>query len=146
MSTTETLREIIKGLKIHYDQQKKWHEETLAAVRGDDLSLNLYQSKAVLEFAVYKDQLYPVLALAEEAGEISALFAKSLRKQGDCSEVDREMLKDELGDVLWNIAAIAWDNEIDLLDIAMHNISKLTTRRENDQIVERSRKGEIVER
>ena len=99
-------------------------------------ALDHYQEKAY-EFAVYKSKHYPYLALAEEAGEVAALAAKSLRKYGDLSAVDRWKLSKELGDVLWQLCAIATDNQLLLSDIADDNIVKLTNRKINGEICER---------
>ena len=47
---------------------------------------------------------YPYLALCEEAGEVAGLFAKRLR-DGEPEDF-RDKLRKELGDVLWQCAAI----------------------------------------
>jgi NTP pyrophosphatase (non-canonical NTP hydrolase) len=96
--------------------------------------------EAAATFAVYPDELYPVLGLAEECGEVSRLYAKLLRgderycektMSGGVVTTDffQENLMKELGDVLWMIAAIATDNDMKLSDIANLNIQKLTGRK-----------------
>ncbi len=100
------------------------------------LSFNEYQLEAY-QFARYKSKHYPYIALGEECGEVQALAAKSLRKYGDLSGVDRFKLAQELGDVLWNIAAIASEKGLDLADIAEDNIDKLDVRRTEVTLVER---------
>ena len=103
------------------------------------MNLNDYQEAAVV-FAAYEDELYPVVALAEEVGEVSRLYAKALR--GDPKYIEKTMsgdgvltdffidnLEKELGDVLWMLAAIAHENDLNLNDIATKNISKLTSRK-----------------
>lgn len=72
-----------------------------------------------------KGNLYPVLGLAEEAGEVVGKVAKAIRKD---KPVDREALKKELGDVLWQLAAVATTFDLDLFDIAVSNIAKLEDR------------------
>lgn len=77
-------------------------------------------------FAAYGDrEEYPVLALAEEAGEVVGKFAKALRKG---VPVDKEAVAKELGDVLWNVAEIATILDLDLEEVAMVNILKLKDR------------------
>lgn len=136
-TTNKVIKELIKGLKTHYDHQVKWHEEVMDKLRGGaDNDFDTYQDKAY-EYVAYENIQYPVMALAEEVGEVSALFAKASRKYGDISRVDRKVLMDELGDVLWNISALAEEFDISLSDIAAYNLGKLSAR---------SRDGEIVER
>ena len=65
---------------------------------------------------------------------MAALFAKAVRAEKPLS---LESLKKELGDVLWNVANIAKLYGIDLEDVAVTNIDKLTERRMNNTIVAR---------
>jgi NTP pyrophosphatase (non-canonical NTP hydrolase) len=95
-------------------------------------SLDTYQEQAA-EFAVYPDgSFYPVFGLGEETGEVLGLFAKAIRKQG---EVDKEKVKKELGDVLWNLSQLAADNGFSLSEIAHSNIAKLSDRAKRDVII-----------
>lgn len=89
-----------------------------------------YQEDAA-EFAIYKDPMYPVLGLAEEAGEVCGKFAKAVRVG---AEVDRADIAKELGDVLWNVAMIANELGLDLDAIAAGNIDKLRVRKKNNTI------------
>jgi NTP pyrophosphatase (non-canonical NTP hydrolase) len=99
------------------------------------VNLNEYQRQAFL-FAVPNAQtpLYLVPALAEEVGEVAALFAKAQRKG---STIDHEELLKELGDVLWNLSALAYIYGFKLEDVAQKNINKLDERRIRGTIVER---------
>lgn len=78
-----------------------------------------FQKKA-MAFAVYEQSIYPFIALAEEAGEVSGKIAKFIRKNnvgfedaiamaaGNKTKLGKELhsaLKDELSDVYWNICA-----------------------------------------
>jgi len=103
------------------------------------MNMNTYQESA-MAFALYEDELYPVVGLAEECGEVSRLYAKVLR--GDVNYVEKTMsgeliltdffnenIKKELGDVLWMVAAIAKENNLKLSDVAECNISKLSGRK-----------------
>ena len=79
--------------------------------------------------------LYPTLGLAGEAGEIAEKVKKMLRDDGgELSEERRDSLILELGDVLWYLAAIARDLDIDLNLIAMRNIQKLERRQSQGKL------------
>lgn len=96
------------------------------------IGFNEYQIEAH-RTAAYGDRvIYPVLALAEEAGEVLGKFAKATRKN---VPVDIEAIKKELGDVLWNVAEIATILDIDLEDVAIGNIEKLRDREDRGVIV-----------
>jgi NTP pyrophosphatase (non-canonical NTP hydrolase) len=96
------------------------------------MTFDEYQTEAH-SFASYGDrEIYPVLALAEEAGEVVGKFAKAIRKGVD---VDIDAIKKELGDVLWNVAEIATILDIDLEEIAIGNIVKLSDREDRGVIV-----------
>lgn len=89
-----------------------------------------YQDTAA-EFAIYKDPMYPVLGLAEEAGEVCGKFAKAVRVG---EPIDRAVLCKELGDVLWNVAMIANEHGLALGEIALVNICKLKDRQQRNVI------------
>ena len=99
-----------------------------------------YQKKAY-EFKKYSDSIYPVIALGEETGEVQGLVAKAIRKHSSMYRLDRDSLKSELGDVLWNLAAVCSEFGMSLNDIAEDNIAKLDHRQDTGQIVERSVDG-----
>lgn len=88
-----------------------------------------YQEEAV-RFAIYKDRvIYPTLGLASEAGEVCGKVKKILRdSQGYFSPEDKLKIKAELGDVLWYIAAICSDLDLDMSSVANDNIAKLQDR------------------
>jgi NTP pyrophosphatase (non-canonical NTP hydrolase) len=60
-----------------------------------------------------------------EAAEVLELHEKGVRKE---IAVDKEKVKDELGDVLWYLAAVANAYDLSLNDIMETNIEKLNTR------------------
>lgn len=103
------------------------------------MELNEYQKKA-LETALYPEKykvIYPGLGLGNEAGEVMGKIKKWLRgddSHGTMSEERREALKGELGDVLWYLAVLANDLELDLDDIARTNVEKLNSRKERGTI------------
>lgn len=91
-------------------------------------SLNDYQADAMSVRLESADEVYAILGLAGEVGEIYSLCAKAVR---DGYKTDHELnMKKELGDVLWFVAAIAMDNGYTLEDIAQSNIAKLFARKE----------------
>jgi NTP pyrophosphatase (non-canonical NTP hydrolase) len=63
--------------------------------------------------------------IAEEAGEVLAHVRKHLY-QG--KELDKERLAEELGDVLWCVAAVATSAGLDLPQVADSNVAKLQAR------------------
>jgi NTP pyrophosphatase (non-canonical NTP hydrolase) len=133
----EILNELIKGLILERDKASERFDVLMTALQPSGVkTFNDYQGRAA-HFAIYPDPVYPALALTEEAGEVAGLVAKIIRKGGTVEEVPRNKLMDELGDVLWNIAALASGHGITMQEIADHNILKLMEREENDEIAER---------
>lgn len=91
------------------------------------MNLNDYQKMAA-RTAIYKTThaiLYPALGLAGEAGEVANKIKKMLRDD----DFDRSAIAEEIGDVLWYVAALSRDLNIDLHDIAMNNLEKLYGRK-----------------
>lgn len=79
--------------------------------------------------------VYPTLGLTNEAGEVAGKVKKIFRdKGGVISAEDREALKYELGDVLWYLAQIATELNLDLGEIAEANLEKLFSRLERGKI------------
>ena len=75
--------------------------------------------------------IYPTLGLASEAGEVAGKVKKIMRDDGmNVSEEKREQIKDELGDVLWYVAQVATEFNLDLEEIAKNNLDKLLSRME----------------
>lgn len=74
---------------------------------------------------------YPVLGLAGEAGEVAEHAKKAIRDDGgSVSEQRREAMAKELGDVLWYVAQIATELDLDLNQIAAGNLEKLLSRQQ----------------
>lgn len=79
--------------------------------------------------------IYPTLGLSGEAGEVAEKIKKVIRdKGGKIDEETRELIKKELGDVLWYVSQLATELGLSLDDIANHNIEKLLSRLERDKI------------
>lgn len=91
-----------------------------------------YQNKAV-ETAIYgagSRIIYPALGLANEAGEVLGKIKKVLRdKDGVFDEESKLAIGAEIGDVLWYLAALSKDLDLDLADIAKANLEKLKDRK-----------------
>ena len=91
------------------------------------MQFNEYQEKAA-KTAIYPNEhkiIYPALGLAGEAGELCNKIKKILRdgfipEAGDIAK--------ELGDVLWYLANLASDFDIDFDEVAELNIAKLSDR------------------
>src|SRR5574339_159789 len=85
--------------------------------------------------AIGHSVIYPVLGLANEAGEVAGKIKKVFRdKDGEINEETRSALKAELGDVLWYIAQVATELDLTLDEIAEYNIAKLYDRLERGKI------------
>ena len=95
--------------------------------KSKQMGLNDYQ-KAASRTAIYKAEhsiLYPALGLAGEAGEVSNKVKKMLRD----GNFDKQGIAAEIGDVLWYLAALSRDLNIELHDLAMQNLEKLYGRK-----------------
>ncbi len=66
-----------------------------------------------------------VHGLTSEAGEVANEYERSLREGWI---LDRDKVKTELGDVLWNVARLASINGWSIEDLMDENIDKLTER------------------
>lgn len=91
-----------------------------------------YQKKS-RKTALYPDVnnnfIYPSLGLAGEAGEVAEKIKKVLRdKNGQIDAESRETLKKELGDVLWYVAQLSTELELELEEVAQNNLDKLFNR------------------
>src|SRR6266496_302974 len=69
----------------------------------------------------------PMLGLASETGSILNVYKKYLRDGIDLA-ANREFLREELGDLLWYLAAVATACGLDLEDIAAANLRRTRDR------------------
>jgi NTP pyrophosphatase (non-canonical NTP hydrolase) len=97
------------------------------------MDFNEYQSLAV-GVAIYPNRgenlTYPVLGLCGESGEVAEKVKKIQRDDnGKLSEEKRDLLKKELGDVIWYVAACCSELQLDMEDVAQSNIDKLYDRK-----------------
>lgn len=87
--------------------------------------------------------MYPVAALAEEAGEVNGKVAKFIRKSKTMNtaevsvayeQLQQDVLK-ELGDVAYQLSECAWQFGFTLQEVIDANVSKLTDRQERGVLV-----------
>lgn len=79
--------------------------------------------------------IYPVLGLANEAGEVAGKIKKVFRdKGGEISAETRGALQSELGDVLWYLAQVCTELDISLDEVAESNLAKLLDRQVRGKI------------
>lgn len=74
---------------------------------------------------------YPTLGLCGEAGEVAEKVKKMHRdNDGELSIPIREDLILELGNVMWYVAMLANEIDVDLSTVLENNIEKLNSRKE----------------
>jgi len=95
------------------------------------MELSEYQrlSRRTAEYPREQWLAYPALGLAGEAGEVAEHVKKTLRDDGGAVGAERRAaMAKELGDVLWYVAQLASELELDLDEIASENLEKLRSR------------------
>ena len=100
------------------------------------MKMNEYQQLALHTAAgrTKKNELFHlVLGLVGESGEVAEKFKKLVRdKDSDESQIDKDDIKKELGDVLWYVAVLADYLDLELDDVAQLNIDKLVDRQKRN--------------
>lgn len=82
-----------------------------------------------------EDIVYPVFGAMEELGELAGIFKRIDRDGiGIATPDDMDMIKKELGDVLWYLADICTRLGLKLSDVAATNGNKLTDRKMRNKI------------
>lgn len=101
------------------------------------MNFNEYQKEAV-KTAIYgagSNIIYPALGLGNEAGEVQGKVKKVLRDNEGKFTTDKCVaIGDEIGDVLWYMAALCRDLGISLEDVANNNLAKLRDRQARNVI------------
>jgi NTP pyrophosphatase (non-canonical NTP hydrolase) len=95
------------------------------------MELNDYQrlSRRTAEYPREAWLAYPALGLAGEAGEVAEHAKKAIRDDGgQVGDERRAAMAKELGDVLWYVAQIATELDLDLDELAQANLDKLSSR------------------
>lgn len=94
------------------------------------MNIDIYQTEAMKLRLPTADRFYALLNLAAEAGEVLGKAAKLRRDGGDVEEYNNA-IKKELGDVMWQVAAVAQDHGLSMSEICIHNLQKLWGRKDN---------------
>lgn len=102
------------------------------------MNFSEYQREA-WKTAVYPDKtnnwVYVALGLGGEAGEILNKLKKILRDENSrVSDGKKRELSEEIGDVLWYIAGLCTELNLDLGEVAERNVKKLKSRLERDKL------------
>jgi NTP pyrophosphatase (non-canonical NTP hydrolase) len=95
------------------------------------MELSEYQrlSRRTAEYPREAWLAYPALGLAGEAGEVAEHAKKAIRDDGGSVTPERRAaMSKELGDVLWYVAQLASELELELEEIAGANLEKLLSR------------------
>lgn len=79
--------------------------------------------------------IYPALGLSGEVGEFQEKIKKIFRdKSGQFSPQDRESLKLELGDIMWNLVSCAETLGFKMSEVLEANLEKCASRRERGKV------------
>jgi len=97
------------------------------------MTLNKYQ-KLAWKTALYPNKknnlYYPSLGLAGKSGEVCNIIKRAMRDDnGFLTKEKREKLKKEIGDVLWYVAALCKELDLEMEKVAEVNINKLLSRK-----------------
>ncbi len=77
-----------------------------------------------------KNIVYPTLGLTGEAGDVAEKVKKIIRDKDSNIDTDTvELIKKELGDVLWYLSQVAMEFGLTLNDVAEGNVKKLRSRK-----------------
>lgn len=113
----------------HENKQTSRFEQAL--LYFPPMTISDYQERARAT-AIYPNVgsnfVYPTLGLAGETGEVAEHIKKAMRDEGVITDARRELLQMELGDVLWYLATLATELNLDLQEIAETNLHKLAGR------------------
>lgn len=116
MVTLEQYQEFTKG-------KARYNEDVYASVVMDEGNGEIpWVHDEPLQF------MYPVLALAEEAGEVAGKVAKYIRKSGTDYQELRKQVLPELGDVAYQLSEAARQFGYTLDEVLQHNMDKLDGR------------------
>ena len=81
------------------------------------------------------NNIYPLLGLVGEAGEVAEKVKKVIRdKNGLFDDEAKDAIKKELGDVLWYLSNLCTEFNFSLNDVALLNLEKLKLRASTGKI------------
>lgn len=105
------------------------------------MTFNEYQAetkKTSIYPNVGRNFTYPAFGIASEAGEIADTLKRVVRdKKSVYGEADRELIKADIGDLLWYAAALASEFELRFDDVATYNLEKLAKRMREGTLTEK---------
>lgn len=96
------------------------------------MNMTDYQDQAMSFRLPSANEAYALYGLMGEVGEFYGALAKSIRDKD--GEIDAGLVRKELGDILWFVAAVAHDFGFDLGEIAQENVQKLSSRKDRGVI------------
>jgi len=96
------------------------------------MNMTDYQDQAMSFRLPSANEAYALYGLMGEVGEFYGALAKSIRDKDGA--IDAVLVRKELGDILWFVAAVATDFGFELEDIAQGNIDKLSSRKDRGVI------------
>lgn len=101
------------------------------------MTLDEYQKKALSTNInpgthIFFDRMF---GLVGEAGEMANKIKKWIRDdQADWDKLDKAVMMDELGDVLWYVATLADTLGYSFDQVAQHNVEKLASRKRRGKL------------
>lgn len=102
------------------------------------MNFNEYQTEA-RKNAVYpnigNNFIYPCLGLCGESGEVAEKIKKVIRDENSIITEEKRMeLVKEMGDVLWYLANLSIELDVELEFVAKRNIEKLKERQNKNKL------------
>jgi NTP pyrophosphatase (non-canonical NTP hydrolase) len=106
------------------------------AITFDDYAQNAARTAIYPDAGQTGGLLYAVLGLVGEAGELANQAKKIMRDDNGTIDAARAAkMRAELGDVLWYVAAVARELDVELQEVARYNLQKLERRAADGTIV-----------
>lgn len=119
-------------MQVHYTYMKD-----ILSFWNSIMTFNEYKSEAI-RTAIYPQNykiIYPALGMCGECGEVVEKIKKVIRDNQGIFDTDKtKEIEKELGDVLWYIANICNDLNIDFDNVAQNNINKVNARLQNNTL------------